>query len=290
MKVGDAVLDLEKAAQVLLPSGPRLPADMLSFLEVGDEALSAARQIEGTLAGMNDLDHQLRAEGVLYTESHIRLMAPILNPRKIVCIGLNYRDHCTEQNIDLPKNPVIFTKFTTAIIGPDDEIVHPALTSQLDYEAELVFVMGKAGKHIPEGEAFDYVAGYTIGHDVSARDVQFSDKQWVRGKTFDTFAPMGPYLVTGDEVGNPHDLDIKLYLNGRLLQDSNTRHLVFNVPSLIAFLSKGFTFLPGDVVFTGTPAGVGVFRKPPIFMKPGDTVEVEIARIGRLTNRVVAGG
>jgi 2-keto-4-pentenoate hydratase/2-oxohepta-3-ene-1,7-dioic acid hydratase in catechol pathway len=288
MKVGNAILDLEKASQVLLQSAPKLPSDMLSFLEAGDEALRAARRIEEAMISMGDLDRQLKEEGVLHTENHVRLTAPILNPRKIVCIGLNYRDHCTEQNIALPQSPVIFTKFTTAIIGQNDAIVHPALTKQLDYEAELAFIIGKKGRHIPEEEALNYVAGYMICHDVSARDVQFSDKQWVRGKSFDTFAPMGPYLVTGDEIGDPHNLDIKLYLNGQLLQDSNTRHLVFNVPYLIAFLSKAFTFLPGDVVSTGTPAGVGVFRKPPIFMKPGDTVEIEIAKIGRLTNRVVA--
>lgn len=288
VKVGTSIADLESASAAVPHCATRLPADMLSFLEMGEEAMEAARRIADEVAREGGLADRLAAEGAIHCEDRVKITAPILNPRKLICVGLNYRDHCTEQGIDLPVSPTIFTKFATSLIGQGDEIVHPRLTQQLDYEAELAFVIGKKGRHVPEDKALDYVAGYTICHDVSARDLQFADKQWVRGKSCDTFAPMGPYLVTGDEIGDPHNLDIKLRLNGELLQDSNTRHLVFGVPYIISYLSRGFTFLPGDVVSTGTPAGVGVFRQPPVFMKPGDAVEIEIARIGRLTNRIVA--
>jgi len=217
-------------------------------------------------------------------------LAPILRPDKVICIGLNYRDHATESGMGIPSEPVCFSKFSHTVIGPEAEIRLPAASQQVDYEAELVVVLGRRGKNIPENEARDYVAGYMNGHDVSARDWQIGKPggQWLLGKTPDTFAPTGPYLVTTDEVPDPHNLDIQLRLNGTVMQSSNTREFIFQVDQLIAHISQVITLEPGDLIFTGTPPGVGMARKPPVFLKPGDVVEVEIEQLGTLKNPVVA--
>jgi 2-keto-4-pentenoate hydratase/2-oxohepta-3-ene-1,7-dioic acid hydratase in catechol pathway len=217
----------------------------------------------------------------------VRIAAPISNPGKVVCVGNNYMDHCIEQNVEPPKKPMIFSKWATCIIGDGEDIVLPPESEQVDYEAELAVVIGKGGKNISEEEAFDHVFGYTILNDVSARDIQFEDVQWVRGKSFDTFAPLGPVIVTKDEIEDPHNLDIRLEVNGEPLQDSNTKHLIFNIPHIISYLSKGFTFQPGDIIATGTPHGVGVFRNPQIFLQPGDSCKIEIQSIGVLENKVI---
>ena len=186
-----------------------------------------------------------------------------------------------------PDRPILFAKFPSSIIGPGDEITWPPEASRkVDHEAELAVIIGREGRHIPIDQAYDYVAGYTIVNDVSARDVQFSDGQWVRGKSFDTFCPMGPYLLTADEVPDPHTLRIRCWVNGELRQDSNTRELIFKVPDLLAYISKTCTLMPGDILSTGTPGGVGVFRDPQVFLKTGDLVEIEIDKLGRLRNRV----
>jgi 2-keto-4-pentenoate hydratase/2-oxohepta-3-ene-1,7-dioic acid hydratase in catechol pathway len=216
-----------------------------------------------------------------------RLAPPLSNPSKIICVGLNYHDHCREQNIEVPGRPILFAKFPSSIIGPEDEITWPADASRkVDYEAELAVVIGREGRHIPVEQAYDYVAGYTIVNDVSARDAQFADEQWVRGKSFDTFCPIGPYLLTADEVPDPHTLSIRCWVNGELRQDSNTRELIFKVHVLLAYISKTCTLMPGDILSTGTPGGVGVFRDPQVFLRPGDLVEIEIHKLGRLRNRV----
>lgn len=280
--LGEYVVDLPAMADRVsgLPAPESVKGDMVGLLDAGPAGLeTAARLVE---AAEKDPSHSL------VPLAQVRLLAPLPTPRKIVCIGLNYRDHCEENNVPLPKSPVIFSKFATAVIGPGEAIVKPKLTEQLDYEAELAFVIGRAGKHIPESEAMRYVAGYTIFNDVSARDIQFGDGQWVRGKTCDTFAPMGPTLVTADEVPDPHSLSIRLEVNGKVLQNSNTRHLIFNIPYLISFLSRGFTWQPGDIVSTGTPSGVGVFRNPQVFLQPGDVVTITIERLGTLSNPVVS--
>lgn len=261
------------------------PDDMTAFLETGDIGWEAAKKVTWALQ-MTPTPPGLRS--AIHEPASVKRLAPVPQPRKVICIGLNYRDHCEENNQAIPKSPVIFAKFPTAVTGPGDPIVLPRISEQVDYEAELGVVIGRKGRHIARDRALDYVAGYTVMHDVSARDIQFGDGQWVRGKTFDTFLPMGPALVTPDEVGDPHALAIKCELNGRVLQDSNTRNLIFDVPYLIWFLSQVVTLLPGDCISTGTPAGVGAFRKPPIFMKAGDEVSIEIAKLGRLTNPVVA--
>lgn len=218
----------------------------------------------------------------------VRLRAPIARPNKLICVGLNYRDHAEESKMEIPKVPTIFNKFTTSIIGPGDAIVLPKNSTKPDYEAELAVVISKGGRHIPAESWRDHVFGYMCLNDVSARDFQMATTQWLMGKTFDTFAPCGPAIVTADEIADPHNLDISLEINGEVLQSSNTRHLIFDIPALISYLSSAFTLEPGDIISTGTPAGVGFARKPPRFLKPGDDVVVKIAGIGELRNPAVA--
>jgi 2-keto-4-pentenoate hydratase/2-oxohepta-3-ene-1,7-dioic acid hydratase in catechol pathway len=218
----------------------------------------------------------------------VRLLAPIPRPPKLICVGLNYRDHALEARMAIPEVPTIFSKFSTAVIGPGDAIVLPKCSSKPDYEAEFAFVIGRGGRHIPAERWRDHVFGYTIVNDVSARDYQMATSQWLMGKTFDTFAPMGPAVVTADEIPDPHALGISLTINGEVLQCSSTEGLIFGVPRLVEFLSSVFTLEPGDVVSTGTPAGVGFARKPPRYLRAGDEVIVRIDGIGELRNPVVA--
>jgi 2-keto-4-pentenoate hydratase/2-oxohepta-3-ene-1,7-dioic acid hydratase in catechol pathway len=213
----------------------------------------------------------------------------VTDPQKVLCVGLNYADHARESGAAIPGEPVLFSKFPSALIGPGDTILLPSkLTQEVDYEAELVFVIGKRGRNVPKAKAFDYVAGYTCGHDVSARDWQLGKPggQWMLGKTFDTFAPLGPALVTRDEVPDPHNLPIRLRRNGEVLQDSNTKQFIFKIDELVAYISQVMTLEPGDLVFTGTPPGVGFARKPPVFLRDGDVTDVEIEGVGVLTNPV----
>ena len=255
-------------------SNGQLPSNMLNFLQLGDDGLNAAWKFIDSIPA--DSGH---------AAAEVKLLAPIPNPSKVVAIGLNYMDHCREQNIDPPTVPTIFTKFTTSVIGPGDTISwDPALTNQVDYEAELAVVIGEIARNVEAEDALDYIAGYTICHDVSARDLQFGDGQWVRGKSLDTFCPLGPWLVTRDEIEDPHQLRIRCLVNGEPLQDSNTKELIFGIPALIEFCSRAFTLLPGDVITTGTPDGVGVFRDPKIFLKDGDEVTIAIEGLGELTN------
>jgi 2-keto-4-pentenoate hydratase/2-oxohepta-3-ene-1,7-dioic acid hydratase in catechol pathway len=226
--------------------------------------------------------------GALRSMANVRLLAPLQRPPKVICIGLNYRDHALESGMEVPKVPTVFSKFSSVVIGPGDPIVLPKVSTKPDYEAELVFVIGTGGRNIAAADWTRHVFGYTIANDVSARDYQMATSQWLMGKTFDTFAPMGPWIVSADEIEDPHALDIGLSVNGEVMQNSNTRELIFKIPELVAFLSSVFTLEPGDVVLTGTPAGVGAGRKPPRFLKPGDDVVVSIAGIGELRNPVVA--
>jgi 2-keto-4-pentenoate hydratase/2-oxohepta-3-ene-1,7-dioic acid hydratase in catechol pathway len=257
---------------------PNLPGTVRALLEAGP----------GVLATVGKLAEKPGA--VSHPLVGARLLAPVPDPRKILCIGLNYRDHAIEGGKAIPAEPVVFGKFHTALIGPGEPIVLPKVSHKVDYEAELVVVIGKRGRHIAEANAFEYVAGYTCGHDVSARDWQFrgEEKQWIIGKTFDTFAPTGPELVTVDEVPDPHHLPVRLRLNGQLMQNSNTKEFIFGVPKLLTYLSQVVTLEPGDLIFTGTPPGVGAARKPPVWLKPGDVAEVEIEGIGVLRNPCVA--
>jgi 2-keto-4-pentenoate hydratase/2-oxohepta-3-ene-1,7-dioic acid hydratase in catechol pathway len=254
----------------------RLPADMAGLLALGPAGIQRAQQaiVYGTALGAKD----------------VRLLAPVPRPGKVICVGLNYADHAAESGAPIPEEPVIFNKFATSVCGHGDPIILPRISTQVDYEAELVVVIGRGGRHIPEAKALEHVGGYCCGHDVSARDWQLGKpgKQWLLGKTFDTFAPFGPHLVTPDEVGDPGKLGIQLRLNGQVMQSSSTRQLIFSIPKLLAYISGVCTLEPGDVVFTGTPPGVGMARKPPVFLKSGDVVEVEIERLGVLRNPVTA--
>jgi 2-keto-4-pentenoate hydratase/2-oxohepta-3-ene-1,7-dioic acid hydratase in catechol pathway len=254
---------------------PTLPSSMRQLLSLGAAGLRAA-------ARAAELGKPLPA-------SELRLLAPVPDPAKILCVGLNYADHARETGAELPSEPVIFNKFPTALRGPGDSIVLPKISQKVDFEAELVVVIGRGGRHIRKQDAMEHVAGYTCGHDVSARDWQIGKPggQWLLGKSFDSFAPIGPELVTADEVSDPHQLDISLTLNGQTMQSSNTRQLIFSIDHVIAYLSEVFTLEPGDLLFTGTPPGVGAARKPPVFLRAGDQVVVEIENIGRLHNSVV---
>lgn len=257
---------------------PDLPSSLRQILELGDGVLSE-------LGRLPDCESSYS-----YSPEQIRLAPPIPDPEKIICIGLNYRDHAAESGAPIPAEPVLFSKFSNAIIGPDDPIRLPRVSKEVDYEAELVVVIGKRGRYISEEQARHYIAGYTIGHDVSARDWQLrkTGGQWLAGKTFDTFAPIGPALVTADEIPEPHSLEIELRLNGQVMQHSNTNQMIFSVERLIAYISQVVTLEPGDLIFTGTPPGVGFARKPPVFLRPGDLVEIEIERLGILRNSVIS--
>lgn len=217
--------------------------------------------------------------------NEIKVTAPIQNPSKVVAIGLNYKDHAQEQNVPLPKAPLIFAKFPSSITGPYDPIIwDPALTGQVDYEVELGIVIGKRTRNVNEASALDYVFGFTVINDVSARDLQFGDKQWVRGKSLDTFCPTGPVVVTTDEITDPQNLHVRCLVNGTVMQDSNTAQMVFGVRELVAYCSRAFTLEPGDLIATGTPSGVGTFRKPPFYLKDGDVVRTEVEKIGFIEN------
>ena len=243
--------------------------------------------------GADALDRVLRwidnpPGGELLDPAHTRLAAPIPRPPKIICIGLNYRDHAEESKMPIPEVPTVFAKFPTAVIGPGHPIVLPKASTRPDYEAEFAVVIGRGGRHIPESKWRDHVFGYTMMNDVSARDFQMATSQWMMGKTFDTFAPIGPHIVTADEIEDPHNLEISMVLSGDVMQHSNTSNLIFGVPRLIAYLSSIFTLEPGDIIATGTPAGVGFVRTPPRYLKPGDECRVKVHGIGELVNPVVA--
>lgn len=215
-------------------------------------------------------------------------LPPVPRPGKIIAVGLNYRDHAAEQGKTPPAEPVIFAKYASALTSHASPIILPPNSREVDYEAELAVIVGRTARQVPREVAYDYVGGYTILNDVSARDMQRQDKQFTRAKSCDTFAPMGPWLVTTEEIPNPHALDIRLTRNGEVMQASNTREMLFDIPYLIWFLSQSMTLEPGDVISTGTPGGVGVFRQPPVFLQPGDDVAITIEGIGTLRNHVVA--
>ena len=264
----DWVVDLQRADSAL-------PGSVRAILEAGAPALEMAAR-----AAAEATEFQALAD--------LSLTAPIPNPGKILCIGLNYADHAAESGQPLPDHPIVFSKYNNTVIGSGQAIVLPKVTDQVDYEAELGFVIGRRARYVSEDDALDYVAGYTVVNDVSARDYQTRTSQWTMGKTFDTFAPMGPALVTADEVPDPHNLAIRLWIGEEVLQDSSTSQLIFRVPRLLADISEVMTLEPGDVVSTGTPPGVGAARKPPRWLRAGETVNIEIERLGVLSNPIVS--
>ncbi len=256
---------------------PGLPQDMTEFLKLGDVAwaLASSALVSGD-------------ERCYVPEADVTLLAPVLRPGKIICLGHNYYDHTDGASSTLPEHPTFFAKYSNVVIGPNQPIIHPRADIQMDYEAELAVVIGRRARYVVEERGLDFVAGYTIFNDVSARDYQKRSSQWTLGKSFDTFGPMGPTLVTADEIPDPGHLDLALTLNGQEMQHSNTCNLIFSIPFLIAYLTQAMTLEPGDVIATGTPSGTGAMHKPPVFMKPGDEVRIRIEKIGELASPVVA--
>jgi 2-keto-4-pentenoate hydratase/2-oxohepta-3-ene-1,7-dioic acid hydratase in catechol pathway len=276
-------LDCER----LFEPGDR-PSNPLAWFDMDGKWFQKARETHDALISNDGALKEANEKGWLVRSEDAYWFAPVPRPGKVICIGLNYRDHAIESNMPIPERPVIFSKFPTSIIAPGEPVVLPATSQQVDYEAELAVIIGRHAKNVSADNAYHYVLGYTGFNDVSARDFQFADGQWQRGKSCDTFAPMGQAIVTTDIVPDPHNLSIKLVLNGKTMQDSNTNQLIFGVPALVEFLSQTITLEPGDVIATGTPPGVGFARKPPVFLQPGDQMEVEIEIVGGVGNPVVA--
>lgn len=253
-----------------LPASEKVLRELLK--KISEEPKTLARPAEDGLPYLLD-------------KEQVTWHPPVLAPRKILCIGLNYRDHCEEQNREVPKKPVVFNKFATSLIGHGEEIPLPLkVDKQIDYEAEFAIVIGKKAKRVTKRTAMKHVGGYTMMNDVSARKLQSTERQWARAKGFDGSGPCGPVIVTPDEIPDPHDLKVMCYVNGELRQKSNTSNLVFGVAELISFISQAITLEPGDIISTGTPGGVGVYSEPQLFLQPGDVVEVKIDRLGTLRN------
>jgi 2-keto-4-pentenoate hydratase/2-oxohepta-3-ene-1,7-dioic acid hydratase in catechol pathway len=265
--LGEEIVDLRAALAAA-------PATLLALLEGGAELQAAAQ--EATDAGR----HRLALRDV-------KLLAPIPRPGKVLAIGLNYRDHIAEIGMKAPEHPTVFNKQSTCVVGPGAEIHLPRSSAALDYEGELAMVIGKRCRHVPRAHAASVIAGYSIMNDVTVRDVQMRTQTWTMGKSFDTHGPLGPWLTTADEVGDPHALELRTFVNGELRQHSNTRELLFDCYALIEHLTSAFTLEPGDVISTGTPGGVGMASNPPRWLRAGDVVRIEIERLGALENRVV---
>jgi len=295
---GDQVIDLNSAYEAMLTANRVLrararadlmiPSETIAFLEGGDESMQAARETVDWIGAADNSRLTVRNMPVVLPQTQVKLLAPVLKPSKIICVAHNYHDFLEELGMKPHPEPRIFAKFANAVASYEDPIPRPAMTQALGYEAELAFVIGKACKHVAEAEAYDYIAGYMGLNDVSASDLTKRDGQNLRGKSFDAFAPMGPYLLTTDELPDPHNLDVELRVNGRVLQKSNTNQLVYNVPQLVAFCSQVFSLEPGDIVATGTPGGLAKDRNPTTYMNPGDIMETEIEKLGVLRNPITA--
>eukprot|EP01111_Echinosteliopsis_oligospora_P010972 TRINITY_DN3507_c0_g1_i1.p1 TRINITY_DN3507_c0_g1~~TRINITY_DN3507_c0_g1_i1.p1 ORF type:complete len:302 (-),score=95.11 TRINITY_DN3507_c0_g1_i1:30-935(-) len=283
-KVRKIGVQVEKHVVDLCAADASLPRDMKSFLSATDNVYSKALKI------VESGKHRIPS-------SEVQLRAPIYNPEKIVCVGLNYVDHAKESNMALPSEPILFSKYPNTIVGTNDNVIKPNQVTELDYEAELVIVMGKEAKDVSEADAMKHIAGYTVGNDVSAREWQLKKAggQWMLGKTWDTFAPIGPAitvnpLLLGAAAAtlNPNNLGIRAILNGNTVQNSNTKEFVFGVEKVVAYISKIMTLKPGDLIFTGTPPGVGFGRKPQVWMQVGDKIRIEIDELGEIENTIVA--
>ena len=284
--IGQEALDVTAFSEISERSGSGIAGPLADALDLYLAGIGKLEEITSRIANDATLADECRRAGAIRSLSEIRLNPPVLAPGKILAVGLNYAAHAAEQNKKPPETPLIFSKCVTALIGPGDLIRLPRISDQIDYEAELALIIGKEARSVSASGAFDYVAGYMIMNDVTARDLQRNEKQWTRAKGLDTFAPCGPWLVTADEINDPHSLDIQLTVNGEVRQSSNTNDLIFKIPQLIEFISQDLTLRPGDIISTGTPSGVGVYSNPPVFLKDGDQIEINISRIGTLRNSV----
>jgi acylpyruvate hydrolase len=298
--VGDGgIVDLNRACAAERAAGPGrsrgladflVPATMPAFLEAGAPALDAARAALAWVAReATARSDALRADGILFAagEPGVRLEAPVPRPGKVLALGLNYRDHAAEAKLEIPTRPIVFAKVSSCIVGPGAPVERPRVSTKLDYEGELCVVIGHRGRHLSPADALDHVAGYMVGNDVTVRDWQFHSPTWMMGKSFDTHGPTGPWLVTRDEVPDPSALRLRTWVNGVCRQDAGTAEMIFGVPAVLEYVSRAFTLEPGDVIFTGTPAGVGSTRTPREWLQAGDVVRVEISGLGMLENPVV---
>lgn len=263
---GDEMVDLSASV-------PDLPREMVAFLEAGSDAMEAARAAV--------------SNGTRIPLADVHLEAPITRPPKFLAVGLNYADHVAESGMETPEHPTIFNKQSTCVTGPTDPVHVPRASHVLDYEGELGIVIGRRGRHVSRDDAADYIAGYVVVNDVTVRDWQFRTPTWTMGKSFDTHGPIGPWIVTTDEISDPHRLDLRTYVNGELRQESNTKQLIFDSFYLVEHFSTAFTLEPGDIIATGTPSGVGIVHKPPQILKAGDVVRVEIEGIGEIENPII---
>ncbi|MFZ3578848.1 fumarylacetoacetate hydrolase family protein [Virgibacillus sp. DJP39] len=288
--VTNKVVDLQESyCALLISKGDKesaqlidnlLPADPSLFFSMGESALKRAEEAFDYSVGQS-------GEKMTFNQDEVSLGNPIASPSKIICVGKNYAEHALEMESDIPEFPVLFAKFSNALIGPEDTIQKSSFTEKLDYEVELAVVIGEKASHISKDNALKYVAGYTIANDISARDLQKRTPQWLQGKTLDNSTPVGPWVVTPEEAGNPSNLFIRSFVNGEKRQESNTSNMIFDVPFLIEFISGLITLNPGDIILTGTPNGVGVAMNPPRFLKNDDVVTLEIENLGKLENKVI---
>lgn len=281
IKTDKGIIDVEAASK--LTSQTEAPTDIMDVIQQSEAAVKALAALEEAALSSEDSSVLLDEEGLTFAPC-------VTRPSKIICVGLNYRKHADETNSPYPKTPILFNKFSNALAGHQEPIAVPRVTEKLDYEAELTIVIGKRAKNVDRAEALQYVFGYCNGNDLSARDLQLRTAQWMLGKTCDGFAPIGPYLVTADEVGDPNDLEIKTILNGEVRQQSNTADMIFHCDEIVSYISQHMTLEPGDIIMTGTPEGVimGYPEDKQEWIKPGDVVTIEIEKLGSLTNRFVA--
>jgi acylpyruvate hydrolase len=293
----DTVVDLHRAYRAALNqfddrdelavANLRVPRDLIDLLCGGHASAKAARR---ALAFAVEYQVSSERDGLCQPLTDVEILAPVRRPGKVICVGLNYRSHLAEIHEPTPEFPILFQKAATSLIGHQQSIVLPRISQQVDFEGELAVVIGRRGRYIPEQDALFYVAGYTCANDVSAHDIEFRTSQWTSGKMLDTFCPLGPAIVTGDELPDPASLHLITILNGQTMQEACTSDMVFSVPFLISYISSLATLEPGDVILTGTPAGIGCNRNPQVFLQPGDHISVQIEGIGTLTNSVVAEG
>jgi 2-keto-4-pentenoate hydratase/2-oxohepta-3-ene-1,7-dioic acid hydratase in catechol pathway len=286
--LGDVVFDVAELARGIRMTGLDVPhwlPDTNSTLELIQRGPGAVEQVAALVAGSKQPPGRVAV--VAYGIDEIEFL-PAVYPSKILAIGRNYSDHALEGGAEPPKAPMIFNKLPNSLSAHNAPIVMPRITDKVDYEAELAVVIGRRAKRVSEAEALDYVFGYTLMNDVTAREIQRGDGQWTRGKGLDTFAPLGPFITTRDKIADVHNLNIQGLLNGQVMQTSNTSRMIFNIPNLVSYISQDITLEPGDIISTGTPEGVGAFRKPPVWLKDGDVFEVTIDELGTLRNPVVA--